>query len=220
MKKILAIGVASAALFGVSSVASAQEDCQNGWRTIKDQVIVRCDALPSAFAPAPILEGVTEAVTAPVVTAAAVGEAVTAPVEEPLFTGSIAAAPAQEDCLNGWRTIKDQVIVRCHAQPSAFGPAPILEGAAAVVTAPVVAAAAVGEAVTEPIEEPLFTGSIVAAPAQEDCLNGYRMIKDQVIVRCDALPSAFGPAPILEGAAAAVTAPVEAITEPVAKPAY
>jgi hypothetical protein len=78
MKKILAIGVASAALFGVSSVASAQEDCQNGWRTIKDQVIVRCDALPSAFGPAPILEGAAAAVTAPV-------EAITEPVAKPAY---------------------------------------------------------------------------------------------------------------------------------------
>lgn len=91
MKKILAIGVASAALFGVSSVASAQEDCLNGWRMIKDQVPVRCDVLPSAFGPreSPVEQFVTGAITAPV-------EAITAPVEEPLYTGSIAAAPVQE----------------------------------------------------------------------------------------------------------------------------
>jgi len=97
MKKILAIGVATAALLGGASLASAQEDCLNGWRMIKEQIPVRCDVLPSAFAPAPILQGVTTAVTAPVRAAAAVGEAITAPVvEEPLYTGSIAAAPARE----------------------------------------------------------------------------------------------------------------------------
>jgi hypothetical protein len=110
---------------------------------------------------------VTEAVTAPVAAAAAVGEAITAPVEEPLFTGSIAEAPAQEDCLNGYRMIKDQVPVRCDVLPSAFGPAPILEGVTTAVTAPVVAAAATVEAITEPVDEPLFTGSIAASPESE-----------------------------------------------------
>jgi hypothetical protein len=169
MKKILAIGVASAALFGVSSVASAQEGCVNGYRMIKDQVPIRCDLLPSAFGGPVETAGelVTGAIAAPVVAAAAVGEAITspvdaitAPVEEPLYTGSIAVAPAQDDCLNGWRMIKDQVPVRCDVLPSAFGPAPILGGVTAAVTAPV-------EAITAPAEEPLFTGSIAAAPFEE-----------------------------------------------------
>ena len=38
MKTILAIGVSAAALFAVSSVASAQSDCVNGWHMIKDQI--------------------------------------------------------------------------------------------------------------------------------------------------------------------------------------
>jgi len=98
MKKILAIGAAAAALIGVSSVASAQEDCLNGWRMIKEQVPVRCDVLPSAFGPreSPVEQFVTGAITAPVNAITAPVNAITAPVEEPLYTGSIAPAPVEE----------------------------------------------------------------------------------------------------------------------------
>ena len=162
MKKILAIGVASAALFGVASLASAQEDCLNGWRMIKDQLPIRCDMPPAAVGPAPILGGVAAAVTAPV-------EAIAEAVEEPLYTGSIVAAPVQEDCLNGWRMIKDQVPVRCDLLPSAFGPreSPVEQFVTGAITAPVNAITAPVEAITAPVEEQLYTGSIAAAPVQE-----------------------------------------------------
>jgi hypothetical protein len=50
MKRILAIGAAAGALMAASSGANAQE-CVNGWTTIKDQVLVRCEmGLTPAFA--------------------------------------------------------------------------------------------------------------------------------------------------------------------------
>ena len=80
MKRILAIGAAAAALMAVSSVASAQEDCINGWHMIKDNIPVRCDVLPSAFG-------------APAGEEPLPGEELL-PAEEPMFTGSIDTGPA------------------------------------------------------------------------------------------------------------------------------
>jgi hypothetical protein len=70
MKRILAIGAAAAGLMALSSAASAQGDCVNGWHMIKDQILARCDVLPSAFAGPP-------------------RRAELLPAEEPMLTGSI-----------------------------------------------------------------------------------------------------------------------------------
>jgi len=77
-----------------------------------------------------------------------------------LFAAS-SVANAQSDCVNGWQMIKDNIPVRCEVLPSAFsGPE------SEFVEPGTVVADETGEVVlTEPtpmIEEPLYTGSIVA----------------------------------------------------------
>lgn len=67
MKTILAIGAAAAVFAAMAGSANAQ-DCVNGYKMMKDQIPVRCDALAPAFA---------------------------GPAEEPLITGSIAPPPAE-----------------------------------------------------------------------------------------------------------------------------
>lgn len=87
MKTILAIGVSAAALIAASSVASAQEDCVNGWHMIKDNIPVRCESLTPAFA------GPGSQVEPGTVAADEIGPVVltepTPVIEEPLITGSI-----------------------------------------------------------------------------------------------------------------------------------
>ena len=93
MKTIIALGVSAAALLAVSSVANAQSDCVNGWHMIKDQILVRCDELPSAFSG----PGTTSMEPGTVVEDEAGQVVLTEPtpmVEEPLYTGSINAPEA------------------------------------------------------------------------------------------------------------------------------
>jgi hypothetical protein len=89
MRKILAIGVSATALFAMSSIASAQQDCVNGWRMIKDNIPVRCDLLPSAFSGPG-----TKFIEPGTVVEDQAGQVVltepTPTIEEPLTTGSIA----------------------------------------------------------------------------------------------------------------------------------
>lgn len=61
----------------------------------------------------------------------------------------------------------------------------------------------------------LFAASSVAN-AQSDCVNGWHMIKDQIPVRCDQLPSAFsGPGTFVEpGTVVADEAGQVVLTEP------
>ena len=70
MKTILALTIAGAALIAAASAANAQDDCVGGYRMIKDQVPVRCDAGSTMF---------EQSAIAP---------------EEPLYTGSIQASAA------------------------------------------------------------------------------------------------------------------------------
>ena len=67
MKTIFALTVAGAALFAAASAANAQDDCVGGYRMVKDQVPVRCEAGSAMF---------QQDAIAP---------------EEPLYTGSIQA---------------------------------------------------------------------------------------------------------------------------------
>lgn len=101
MKTILALAAAAAALTAAST-ANASE-CMNGYRELGNQIIVRCDSTP--------MVPVVGVLTRPATVAADV-----------LITGSIAplgassqSAPAANDdgCVNGYRTLGNQVIVLC-----------------------------------------------------------------------------------------------------------
>jgi hypothetical protein len=70
MRTILALSVAGGALFAAASVANAQ-DCAGGYRMVKDQVPIRCDAGAAMFH-----QGAT-------------------PLREPLTTGSIRTTAPQ-----------------------------------------------------------------------------------------------------------------------------
>jgi hypothetical protein len=163
MRTILAIGASAAALMAVSSIASAQEDCVNGWHMIKDQIPVRCDIVPSAFSgPGSLVEPgtIVEDEVGPVV--------LTEPtpiVEEPLTTGSITPlseseqpprpggptefeiVASQDECRPGAHWMME---LNSGSRPVACDEAPVVTGA--LETEP--PAAVVVE------EEPLVTGSI------------------------------------------------------------
>lgn len=49
MKTIFALTIAGAALFAAASAANAQDDCAGGYRMVKDQVPIRCDAGSAMF---------------------------------------------------------------------------------------------------------------------------------------------------------------------------
>ncbi len=101
MKTILALTAAAAALAAASTANAAE--CMNGYQELGNQVIIRCDATP--------MVPVVGVVTRPATYAADV-----------LITGSIvplgassqpAAAMADDGCVNGYRTLGNQVITLC-----------------------------------------------------------------------------------------------------------
>jgi hypothetical protein len=163
MRTILAIGVSAAALMAVSSVASAQSDCVNGWHMIKDNIPVRCDVIPSAFS-GPGLQAepgtIVEDEVGPVV--------LTEPTpiaEEPLYTGSIAPLNESEQPPRpGGPAEFEMVASQDECRPGAHWMMELNSGNRPVACdeAPVVTGAIESEAPAPVLveEEPLVTGSI------------------------------------------------------------
>lgn len=109
MKTILALTAAAAALMAVST-ANAQE-CVNGYRTFGNDIVQPCHP---PMAPHPMVGVILAPVT----------PAPPPPAEEIIITGSIApgnvapppphpVGPMDDGCVNGYRTLGNDVIVLC-----------------------------------------------------------------------------------------------------------
>jgi hypothetical protein len=109
MKTILALTAAAAALMAAST-ANAQE-CVNGYRTFGNDIVQPCHP---PMAPHPMVGMILAPVT----------PAPPPPEEEIIITGSIAPgnvappppqpiAPMDDGCMNGYRTLGNDVIVLC-----------------------------------------------------------------------------------------------------------